>query len=107
MLADLLGVRLIMPWRLPDWANSTFRAVILKRFLAPDLVLIWAFGFLFRQRGYRPASTGDAQAGMMPGCAARSSCSLSTSPPPRQPVRRAAEAAVYGRAPGNGNRTSG
>src|SRR5712691_11539801 len=38
-------VRLIMPCRLPDWANSTFPVpVILKRFLAPDLVFnlgIW------------------------------------------------------------------
>src|SRR5580704_15687704 len=40
-----LVVRLIMPWRLPDWANSTLPVpVILKRFLAPDLVLILAFG---------------------------------------------------------------
>src|SRR5258708_30464994 len=40
-----LVVRLIIPWRLPDWANSTFPVpVILKRFLAPDLVFnlgIW------------------------------------------------------------------
>src|ERR1700693_3851271 len=36
-----LVVRLIMPWRFPDWANSTFPvAVTLKRFFAPDLVLI-------------------------------------------------------------------
>src|SRR5258708_29075658 len=38
-------VRLIMPWRLRDCVNSTFPVpVILKRFLAPDLVLslgIW------------------------------------------------------------------
>src|SRR5271168_111041 len=38
-------VRLIIPCRLPDWANSTFPVpVILKRFLAPDLVFnlgIW------------------------------------------------------------------
>src|ERR1700676_156860 len=34
-------VRLIMPWRLRDWVNITFPvAVTLKRFLAPDLVLI-------------------------------------------------------------------
>src|SRR5215471_6030633 len=40
-----LVVRLIIPWRLPDWANSTFPVpVTLKRFLAPDLVFnlgIW------------------------------------------------------------------
>src|SRR5262249_8173503 len=36
-----LLVRLIMPCRLPRWANSTLPpAVTLKRFLAPDLVLI-------------------------------------------------------------------
>src|SRR5262249_46234899 len=36
-----LLVRLIMPWRLPRWANSTLPpAVTLKRFLAPDFVLI-------------------------------------------------------------------
>src|ERR1700758_5325764 len=38
-------VRLIMPWRLPRWAYLTLPpAVILKRFLAPDLVFslgIW------------------------------------------------------------------
>src|SRR5258707_4917302 len=38
-------VRLIMPWRLPRWAYFTLPpAVILKRFLAPDLVFslgIW------------------------------------------------------------------
>src|SRR4051794_27825237 len=38
-------VRLIMPWRLPRWADITLPvAVTLKRFLAPDLVLslgIW------------------------------------------------------------------
>src|SRR5215471_18574431 len=34
-----LVVRLSMPWRLPDWAKSTFpEAVTLKRFFAPDLV---------------------------------------------------------------------
>jgi hypothetical protein len=34
-------VRLIMPWRLPWWANMTLPVpVILKRFLAPDLVFI-------------------------------------------------------------------
>src|SRR5215475_3516244 len=40
-----LVVRLIMPWRLPDWAKSTFpEAVTLKRFFAPDFVFslgIW------------------------------------------------------------------
>src|SRR5262249_47280422 len=36
-----LLVRLIMPWRLPRWANNTLPpAVTLKRFLAPDFVLI-------------------------------------------------------------------
>src|SRR5712691_2905094 len=36
-----LLVRLIMPWRLRDIDESTFPVpVILKRFLAPDLVLI-------------------------------------------------------------------
>src|ERR1700761_7555082 len=36
-----LLVRLIMPWRLRDWANSTLPdPVTLKRFLAPDLVFI-------------------------------------------------------------------
>src|SRR5436305_6815049 len=38
-------VRLIMPWRLPRWADITLPvAVTLKRFLAPDLVFslgIW------------------------------------------------------------------
>src|SRR5262250_3997800 len=34
-----LVVRLIIPWRLPDWAKSTFpEAVTLKRFFAPDFV---------------------------------------------------------------------
>src|ERR1700690_3864193 len=34
-----LVVRLIMPWRLPDcWYFTLPEAVILKRFLAPDLV---------------------------------------------------------------------
>src|SRR6266436_1407761 len=40
-----LVVRLIMPWRLPDWAKRTFQeAVTLKRFFAPDFVFslgIW------------------------------------------------------------------
>src|SRR5229473_3398759 len=40
-----LVVRLIIPWRLPDWAKSTFpEAVTLKRFFAPDFVFslgIW------------------------------------------------------------------
>src|SRR5712675_3191260 len=36
-----LFVRLIMPWRLPRWAYRTLPpAVTLKRFLAPDFVLI-------------------------------------------------------------------
>src|SRR3569623_1388561 len=38
-------VRLIMPWRLPAWADTTLPVpVTLKRFLAPDLVFslgIW------------------------------------------------------------------
>src|SRR3984893_1633510 len=59
-----LVVRLIMPWRLPDWANSTLPVpVILKRFLAPDLVLI--LGIWLSCSGadtaLRPGSTGDAQ----------------------------------------------
>src|SRR5215510_8656465 len=40
-----LVVRLIIPWRFPDWAKSTFpEAVTLKRFFAPDFVFslgIW------------------------------------------------------------------
>src|SRR4051812_48305085 len=42
-----LLVRLIIPWRLPDWAYMTLPVpVILKRFFAPDFVFslgIWLF----------------------------------------------------------------
>src|ERR1700704_4370794 len=52
-------VRLIMPWRLRDWAYSTLPvAVILKRFLAPDLVLILGIWLscLAANAGQRPGS---------------------------------------------------
>src|SRR5262249_14084854 len=56
-----LLVRLIMPWRLPRWANSTLPvAVILKRFLAPDLVLslgIW-LSFAGNSHGNKPRLPG-------------------------------------------------
>src|SRR6266568_2552784 len=40
-----------MPWRLPRWAYSTLPVpVILKRFLAPDLVLILGIWLSFRPR---------------------------------------------------------
>src|SRR5262252_4055929 len=55
-------VRLIMPWRLPRWAYSTLPVpVTLKRFLAPDLVLILGIlALLFRPRPRACArSTGD------------------------------------------------
>src|SRR5215470_6936726 len=43
-------VRLIMPWRLRDCVYSTFpEPVILKRFLAPDLVLILGIWLSFRR----------------------------------------------------------
>src|SRR5262245_991489 len=54
-----LLVRLIMPWRLPRWAYSTLPVpVILKRFLAPDLVLILGIwlSFAAMAMGRRPAS---------------------------------------------------
>src|ERR1700722_2360205 len=57
-------VRLIMPWRLRDWVNSTFPvAVILKRFLAPDLV--FSLGILLScsgrtHLGKTARSAGDA-----------------------------------------------
>src|SRR4249920_4130298 len=56
-------VRLIIPWRLPDWANSTFPVpVILKRFLAPALVFNLGIWLSFcGPRGRRPGSTGDAR----------------------------------------------
>src|SRR3954468_6001637 len=42
-------VRLIMPWRLPAQADFTFPwAVILKRFLAPDLVFSLGILLSFR-----------------------------------------------------------
>src|SRR5262245_8304966 len=45
-----LLVRLIMPWRLPRWANSTLPpAVTLKRFLAPDFVFILGIWLSFRR----------------------------------------------------------
>src|SRR5499425_3859406 len=53
-----LVVRLIMPWRLPDWANSTFPVpVILKRFLAPDLVLILGIWLSCSGKRNRPVSS--------------------------------------------------
>src|SRR6185437_1008916 len=49
-----LVVRLIMPWRLPDCWNFTRPvAVILKRFLAPDLVFI--LGILLSSSAQRGA----------------------------------------------------
>src|SRR5580700_6286824 len=53
-----LVVRLIMPWRLPDWANSTLPVpVILKRFLAPDLVLILGIWLSCSGKRDRPVSS--------------------------------------------------
>src|SRR5262245_32070601 len=54
-----LVVRLIMPWRLPDMADSTLPVpVTLKRFLAPDLVFnlgIWlSFAGRVGQESLRP-----------------------------------------------------
>src|SRR5258708_25524912 len=88
-----LVVRLIMPWRLPDWANITFPVpVILKRVLALDLVLI--LGIWLSCSGdatTRPVSIGNAQKrARCPRAWLFRACWLSTSPPPRQPFSRAA-----------------
>src|SRR3954464_1976062 len=51
----VLVVRLIMPWRLPDCADITLPLpVILKRFLAPDLVFI--LGIWLSLAGSHPPS---------------------------------------------------
>src|SRR5262245_3675366 len=56
-----LVVRLIMPWRLPACADRTFPPpVILKRFLAPDLVFIlgiWVISSTGRKRMLAPRLT--------------------------------------------------
>src|SRR5215467_1639844 len=54
-----LLVRLIMPWRLPDMADSTLPVpVTLKRFLAPDLVLILGIWLSSAGRTEEPALAG-------------------------------------------------
>src|SRR5579863_3965124 len=57
-----LVVRLIMPWRLPRWACITLPvAVILKRFLAPDLVFslgIWLSSMPQHERAPEGAVVG-------------------------------------------------
>src|SRR5258708_37548557 len=74
-------VRLIMPWRLRDCANSTLPvAVILKRFLAPDLVL--SLGILLSCSGRTIVSRTARSAGNR----IDKVCWLSTSPQPRQPL---------------------
>src|SRR6516162_8989607 len=51
-----LVVRLSIPWRLPDWAKSTFpEAVTLKRFFAPDLVFSLGIRLSFPRWIPRPA----------------------------------------------------
>src|SRR5258708_16970837 len=59
-----LVVRLIMPWRLPDWANSTLPvAGTLKRFFATDFVFslgIW-LSFSDLDTTSRPGPTGVAR----------------------------------------------
>src|SRR5215475_4604551 len=56
-------VRLIMPWRLPDCAKSTFPVpVTLKRFLAPDFVFslgIWLSCGRHGFAGREARSAGD------------------------------------------------
>src|ERR1700709_795026 len=48
-------VRLIMPWRLPAWADITLPvAVTLKRFLAPDLVFSLGIWLSYGHRKTRP-----------------------------------------------------
>src|SRR5262249_33936692 len=68
-------VRLIMPWRLRDWAYLTFPLpVTLKRFLAPDLVLILGIWLSFSSDWHaagRPVVSG---------------CDVCTIPRPRQPL---------------------
>src|ERR1700712_3405826 len=58
-------VRLIMPWRLPAIADFTLPlAVILKRFLAPDLVFSLGILLSFRcgiGRGKEPVPAGYAR----------------------------------------------
>src|ERR1700730_1621418 len=76
-----LVVRLIMPWRLPDWANSTLPVpVILKRFLAPDLVLILGIWLSCSGR------TNLSRTARSAGGRIDKVCWLSTSPQPRQPL---------------------
>src|SRR5262249_30943551 len=66
-----LVVRLIIPWRLPDWAKSTFpEAVTLKRFFAPDFVLslgIW-LSFPTRPPPDLPLQTGECLRLPSPNC---------------------------------------
>src|SRR5262245_7278985 len=87
-------VRLIMPWRLPDCAYSTFPVpVTLKRFLAPDLVFslgIWLSCCRHGTHGPRgPVRRRFLLAVSWPKIGHS---------PPRQPlISRAAEGRGYGR----------
>src|SRR6185437_15088725 len=57
----VLVVRLIMPWRLPDcWYFTLPWAVILKRFLAPDLVFSLGIWLSWRSVCGQAATTGIA-----------------------------------------------
>src|ERR1700677_3419718 len=62
-------LRLIMPWRLPDWAYITFPVpVTLKRFLAPDLVLILGIWLSLAAKPplYPPSLAGEDRDGVGP-----------------------------------------
>src|SRR5713101_9888378 len=62
-----LVVRLIIPWRLPDWAKSTFpEAVTLKRFFAPDFVFslgIWLSFPTWTPHPAFPRQAGEGRVG--------------------------------------------
>src|SRR5262245_2846665 len=62
-----LVVRLIIPWRLPDWAKSTFpEAVTLKRFFAPDFVLSLGIWLSFPTRPPTRPSPADGECLRLP-----------------------------------------
>src|SRR5690348_2589895 len=90
----VLVVRLIMPWRLPDcWYFTLPVAVILKRFLAPDLVFSLGIWLSWRRDCGQPATAENAfnhkGLGRVLG--------IERGSPPRQPFSRAASARGYGR----------
>src|SRR5215208_147119 len=86
-----LLVRLIMPWRLPDIADSTFPVpVILKRFLAPDFVFILGIWLS------SAASLGTKEP-RTAGLLLEIERADEHDPPPRQPLKPGSRRRRYGR----------